>query len=797
LQVALSPGTRLGAYEVLTPLGAGGMGEVYRAKDTKLGREVALKILPATFTSDPDRVARFRREAQVLASFNHRNIAQIHGLDEADGGQFLVLELVDGESLDKRIARGGIPLEEALGIARQIAEALEAAHVKGIIHRDLKPANIALTRNGNVKVLDFGLAKAVWPDVPAVGGVPTISVVSGVGEDEGDVDVTRLASAASFQTKAGTISGTLGYMSPEQAVGVAATPASDMYSFGLVLQEMLSGRRPYEQSSSHLELLARARAGQTLPVSGIRSDLAALITQLKSLAPTQRPTARDAVQRLQWIRERPARRAKWAAIAAVVAAIAIGGIKYTIDLARERTVAVNARADADRRRSQAETLIGFMLGDLRTKLQQVGRLDLLEGIDREATNYFKVVPPEALSDEEVYRRSQALYQLGQIRQSKGSLASAIESYRDSLSLIERVAARDPSNARWQLGLVNAHFYVGDALRRQGDVDGSMQHMQAYKDIAEKLAMRDPHNLAWKGELANGYSNVAAVRELKGDLRGAKADLEVTLRLKQEIADSNPDNVEWQQTLANTHNRIGLVLYRLGELTQARAHCLDDLAIQERLLAKQPANMTILQAAVLARSWVSTLQADLGESADADAQSQARFEAATRLVEHDPANADWQREIEVARIALGDRDRFAGRRNLADAKYRQALAALTALLAKNPTRVVLRRDVAIAHARLAQPQICLDVLAPVTSKPPVNRDALRWAAECELQLGDAAAALERVNPILQISPDPNFLQLQARALESVGKHAEAAAVVARLKAQGYQNREFIKEGRWRP
>src|SRR5215472_13899467 len=133
------------------------MGEVYRAKDTKLCRDVALKILPASFTNYPDRVARFRREAQVLASLNHRHIAQIHGLDEANGTQFLVLELVDGESLDKRIARGSIPVDEALRIVTQIAEALEAAHETGIIHRDLKPANIALTKDGNVKVLDFGL----------------------------------------------------------------------------------------------------------------------------------------------------------------------------------------------------------------------------------------------------------------------------------------------------------------------------------------------------------------------------------------------------------------------------------------------------------------------------------------------------------------------------------------------------------------------------------------------------------------------------------------------------------------
>ena len=159
--MTLTPGSHLGSYDIQSALGAGGMGEVYRAKDTKLGRDVAVKILPVSFTSDADRVARFRREAQMLASLNHAHIAQIYGMEEASGTQFLVLELVDGESLDKRIARGSIPVDEALGIGKQIAEALEAAHEKGIIHRDLKPANVALTHDGQVKVLDFGLAKAI------------------------------------------------------------------------------------------------------------------------------------------------------------------------------------------------------------------------------------------------------------------------------------------------------------------------------------------------------------------------------------------------------------------------------------------------------------------------------------------------------------------------------------------------------------------------------------------------------------------------------------------------------------
>jgi serine/threonine-protein kinase len=226
----LAPGMHLGAYEVLGHLGAGGMGEVYRAKDTKLGRDVALKILPASFTTDPERIARFRREAQVLASLNHPHIAQIHGLEEVEGTQFLVLELVDGESLDKRIARGPIPIDEALAIAKQIAEALEAAHEKGIIHRDLKPANIALTNEGSVKVLDFGLAKATQPP----GGAAV------------DAMNSPTITSPAMMTGVGVILGTAAYMSPEQAKGRAADKRSDIWAFGCVLYEMLTGKRAFE-----------------------------------------------------------------------------------------------------------------------------------------------------------------------------------------------------------------------------------------------------------------------------------------------------------------------------------------------------------------------------------------------------------------------------------------------------------------------------------------------------------------------------------------------------------------------
>jgi len=226
----LSSGTRLGPYEVLSAIGAGGMGEVYRARDTKLNRDVALKILPAEFAADPDRLARFKREAQVLASVNHPNIGAIFGFEDGDGVHALVLELVEGPTLADRIAQGPMPLDDALPIAKQIAEALEAAHEHGIIHRDLKPANIKVRPDGAVKVLDFGLAKALEPVTSVAAGVtnsPTITTPA-------------------MMTGVGMILGTAAYMAPEQAKGRPADKRSDIWAFGCVLYEMLAGRRVFD-----------------------------------------------------------------------------------------------------------------------------------------------------------------------------------------------------------------------------------------------------------------------------------------------------------------------------------------------------------------------------------------------------------------------------------------------------------------------------------------------------------------------------------------------------------------------
>jgi Tol biopolymer transport system component len=258
--MSMSPGTRLGPYEIVEPIGAGGMGEVYRARDARLNRDVALKILPEAFATDTDRLARFRREAQVLASLNHPNIGHIYGFEDSGTTHALVLELIEGPTLADRIAAGAVPLAEALPIARQIADALEAAHEQGIVHRDLKPANVKVRDDGTVKVLDFGLAKAFDP------------AASSAAEAMHSPTLTARA------TQMGVIIGTAAYMSPEQARGRAVDRRADIWAFGVVLFEMLTGRRAFDGDDISITLAAVLK--DDLTWSALPGDLPSPVRRL-------------------------------------------------------------------------------------------------------------------------------------------------------------------------------------------------------------------------------------------------------------------------------------------------------------------------------------------------------------------------------------------------------------------------------------------------------------------------------------------------------------------------------------
>jgi serine/threonine-protein kinase len=269
----LTPGTRLGVYDITAQIGEGGMGQVYRATDTKLKRQVAIKILPPSLAADADRLARFQREAEVLASLNHPHIAAIYGIEESAGATALVMELVEGDDLSQRIARGSIPLDEALPIATQIADALEAAHERGIVHRDLKPANIKVRPDATVKVLDFGLAKATEPaggSSPSLSMSPTLSL---------------------HATQAGMILGTAAYMSPEQARGKPVDRRTDVWAFGCVLYEMLTGRHAFEPgetvSDAIVSVLSREPDWSALPAD-TPSSIRRLLRRCLNKDPQQR-----------------------------------------------------------------------------------------------------------------------------------------------------------------------------------------------------------------------------------------------------------------------------------------------------------------------------------------------------------------------------------------------------------------------------------------------------------------------------------------------------------------------------
>jgi serine/threonine protein kinase len=364
----LTAGTKLGPYEIIGSLGAGGMGEVYRARDTKLGRDVALKVLPDLFVHDAERLARFRREAHVLASLNHPNIATIYGLEESAGTLALAMELVEGSTLAERLAQGsglktqGLPLDEALPIAKQIADALDAAHDKGIIHRDLKPANIKLRPDGTVKVLDFGLAKALDPTSQAG-------------------DASYLANSPTMSadgTRAGVILGTAAYMSPEQARGKPVDKRADIWAFGCVVYEMLTGSMPFtgETITDILGAIVKSDPDwNALPDStpaAIRTLLRRCLhkereKRLRDVADARMeiddalstPTPRPATQAPAVVSTRLARRERLAWVGAVVVIALVAGVVLSRDsCGGRRLTKVSFASRSHRPRTRASTTSG-------------------------------------------------------------------------------------------------------------------------------------------------------------------------------------------------------------------------------------------------------------------------------------------------------------------------------------------------------------------------------------------------------------------------------------------------------
>lgn len=836
-------GKTIGRFRVLSLLGRGGMGEVYVAYDETLDRRVALKSIVASRRLQPSAQARFRREARALSRLDHPNICRIYDYVEMETHDFLVLELVTGRRLDEAI-RAGLGRDTQLRIAGQIASALVAAHAEGIVHRDLKPNNVMLSDTGEVKVLDFGLAWTAG-ERPAPQALATLSsagaetelppteagflgaAASGVGRASAGVAETPAESLpawdpapASFEhdgvhTEIGMILGTPAYMSPEQARGETATTASDMYSLGLVLQFLFTGRAPQPEGLDSTELVRRALRAESLAPIGLAKDLAALIAQLKAGAPAARPTAVEIARRLGWIREAPRRRLRRIAAAAALMVAILAGVKYTFDLRAERSLAVAAQAEAERRRGQAEDLIQFMLGDLRERLESVGRLDALDGVAAKALDYFASVGAEQLTDADLFRRSRALTQIGEVRIAQGDLGAARKVLNEARAASSDLVARQPRNGDWLMGLGAIEFWLGNVDWLQGDLAAAEERFRAYLAVADRLVAIDGAKPEWRMEQAYAHSNLGTVQNARGDVDAALEHFRLTVDVERQLVVADPKDPRWQKELASGLSWLGEVLFGRGELGEARAFYDEGRAVLQRLTRLTPEDAGYRFLLALQRRNLGTTLESLGRLDEAITEYGESLALHRQLLELDPANADWRREVAVSHMRLGSAsvraDTTAALRHL-----KLAADTLAELLATDTTNSERRFDLGYARIELARGLLAaeeaaaavvearnaLATLGPGAGEAD-DRPRRMLEGEIRLALGDALHAAGRraeartawteavsaLQPLGEGNRDPRVLAPLAQALLGLGRRTEAQPLIERLRAGGYRRAPF--------
>jgi tetratricopeptide (TPR) repeat protein len=813
-------------YRILHSLGSGGMGEVYAGIDETLRRRVALKAIHAEHRLSADSKARFLREARILSQLDHPNICRVYDFIEGTDSDWLVLELIEGKSLQSAIA-AGLPPATRLRIAQQIADVLVATHSAGVVHRDLKPANVMLTRLDEVKVLDFGLAHSS----ERTGFEAPLGVAAQADQTmgmEADPSVTRshssgghVSGAVSFhvRTEGGVVMGTPAYMSPEQARGEPATPASDLYSFGLMLQELYSGRAPYPPGISLRELLERARNGDTLPPTGAPADIAALIGRLKQLVPAQRPTAAETAARLVWVRDRRRRIVRRLLVAGVLLTAVLGAAKYTIDLARERTRAVAAREEADRRRTQAEDLIGFMLGDLRKRLEPVGRLEILDDVGQKAMAYFAAVPESALSDEELLRRSAALYQIGDVRIAQGNLEAATPPLQESLALARILVERKPNDGDRLFGLAQSHFWVGFVHWRRHNLDAAESEFKTYLDVANRLTAIDARRDDWRREVAYANSNLGSVLEARGNLDAALVRYRACLAIEQELLQTSNADKDLRHSAAASHNAIGVVLRSIGKFDEALTEFRSELAIRTALLAAEPANATFRLRLGVGRAHVGHVLAAQGKAEEAIGEIRQAVELYRGLVAQDAANRAWRRELSAGQHVLAGAYLGQGRTEAAVPLLRESIAIMTILSEDDPTNVGWRRDLAdhrrtLGSALLAARDLggaaregnaVLEITSDLLRRDAADIHAARiastahalvaqvWTArrEPERARHEWELAHESIAKVAAASKDYRLLDPLVVSLLHLNRTAEAVPVLGRLSEMGYRELRFLR------
>ncbi len=537
-------GEKVGTIRIHKLLGEGGMGAVYAGFDERLRREVALKAVRADSLTSNGR-ARLLSEARVLSRLNHPNICTIYDFVNGEATDFLVLELIRGKTLREAIQEGIDPAAR-LGVAERIADALVAAHAQGIIHRDLKSSNVMLTWDGGVKVLDFGIARLGEDTSSSALGVDPDSTLFFIPESEESFHFAR--------TAPGKVVGTAGCMSPEQARGEEVSVASDMYSFGLLLQELFTGKPAYRPGLDGIDLLKEVQKGRTLPVTGVEAHLTGFIESLKSLAPENRPSAAEALQTLCWIGEKPRRRNRMLAAGLALLLVTAGVGKYTWDLRRERDTAVHARQVAELSRRQGDEIAIFLT-------------DLFKVSDPGEARGSSVTARELLDQgaRRVRRdlHGQPLVQ-ARLLDTIGLIYFKLGLYGESRPLLEDALRirRQPGGDALDLSASLEHLALLDQAQNRPEAEARYQ--EALRLREGTLGRRNP-------EVAKLLSNLGVLYAMRGDLPRAERLFRESLEIRE-------------ATLGLHHPQLALSLKALADLYRDQKRYIESEDLYRRALA---------------------------------------------------------------------------------------------------------------------------------------------------------------------------------------------------------------------